>query len=502
MTVLSIDPRTGHPRGPGLEESGAAAVAASVDRAGALFPTWSGRSRHERGRVLAAMAAALEHARTDLVAVADAETALGVTRLDGEISRTSHQLRFFAEVVADGGYLDAAVDHADPQATPPRPDLRRWRIPIGPVAVFGASNFPFAFSVLGGDTASALAAGCPVVVKAHHSHPETSLRTLEAVQPVLRDHGLDHLVQLVAGHAAGSELVRHPGIAAVGFTGSFQGGRALADLAASRANPIPFYGELGSLNPVIVTAPAALERAEPIGQGLAASATLGGGQFCTQPGLWFVPTGAAGDALVRAACAAMDSTPPQNLLNDSILEAYAVGVRERAAHPGVKVLVSPGTTPARAVGPGLIEVPVEGLGGPLVEECFGPVSVIARYAEDREAGRVLSTLPGALTVTLHHGEHEDVSRWIPLMTASAGRMVFNGFPTGVAVAWAMTHGGPWPATTAPTTSVGAGAIARFLRPVTYQDAPDHALPIELREGPLLIPTRIDGRLHLPSGDPQ
>jgi NADP-dependent aldehyde dehydrogenase len=483
--VLSRDPRTGESRGQVAVEADAAAVDAAVRAAHATLDTLADRSK--RAALLRAAADAVESRAAELIAAADAETALGVPRLTGELARVAYQFRFFAGIVDDGAFLGVVIDPADPSAVPPRPELRRWKVPIGTVAVFAASNFPFAFSVPGGDTASALAAGCPVVVKAHPDHPQTSELVAETLRSAAEKAGLPADVLIVIhGYQAGMDLVRHPLISAVGFTGSIPGGRALFDLAAARPSPIPFYGELGSLNPVLVTERAAENRSDEIAAGLVTSYTLGQGQFCTKPGLVLVPAGPAGDALARSATEAASQTVPGALLDARMREHFLDGFAARAAASGVRTLAAAAAAPTddtpQAVRAGLLEVDAADLGGDLLEECFGPVTVLVRYRDGADAEAVLSRLGGNLTATLHAERDEpDAAAWLARLSRFAGRVIFGGWPTGVAVAPAMTHGGPYPATTSPTTSVGGTAIERWLRPVTFQTVPPDLLPPELSQ---------------------
>ncbi|HEU5158631.1 MAG TPA: aldehyde dehydrogenase (NADP(+)) [Streptosporangiaceae bacterium] len=505
--VISADPRTGAEVEQVATETSADEVAALCAAAAAAAPAYEALGRDGRAALLESVAAELDAAGDHIVALADRESALGTGRLTGELARTTFQLRFMAEVIRDGGYLDVAIDHADPGATPPRPDLRRTRVPLGPVAVFGASNFPLAFSVPGGDTASALAAGCPVVAKAHPAHPATSQACAEAIRRGLAAAPAGTFA-LVYGEGAGRALVTDPHIRAVGFTGSLRGGRALHDLAAARPEPIPFYGELGSLNPLVVTPGAAAARAAEIGRGAAESFTLGNGQFCTKPGLVFVPRGAAGERLVEALVAHAATVPIGPLLTPGIRAAYEAGVDRAAELPGVSVPARPDTgRPAVARGGAgepsadatVVRVPADRLGEALLDEVFGPFVVVADYADDDDLAAALGRLRPALTATVH-AEDDEAERTAPLvelLRRCSGRVVWNGYPTGVAVAWAMTHGGPYPASTsAAHTSVGAAAIQRWLRPVTYQSLPQPLLPPELREdNPLRVPRRVDGRLE-------
>ena len=458
----------------GVDDAAAAAAAAAR----------AATTREERAGWLEALAAALEADRDGLVGLAADETHLSPARLDGEVTRTAAQLRFFAGVAREGGYLEAVVESPDPSLVPPRPDLRRMLRPLGPVAVYTASNFPFAFSVLGDDTASALPAGCPVIVKAHPGHPELSRRTAALAQSVLPDGWFS----LVEGMDAGVALVTHPLVRAAGFTGSERGGRALFDLAAGRPDPIPFYGELGSINPVVVTRAAAEERAETIGAGLVGSFTRDAGQYCTKPGLVFVPDGGGVEDAVRSA---LGAAPASTQLTPGMSEAYEHGVAAFAARPDVEVLRA--AAPEGTSAPAVVLVPAAAfLADPaaFVAECFGPVTVLVRSGDD-DLPRLLDALEPSLTATIHRGADEDVTELATALTAVAGRLLFDGWPTGVAIGWAQHHGGSWPATTASIhTSVGATAIRRWLTPIAYQDAPQDVLPPELRDSnPLRIPRR-------------
>ncbi|MFE2509002.1 aldehyde dehydrogenase (NADP(+)) [Streptomyces naganishii] len=503
--VWSVDPRTGKQREQVAVEATAQEVDAAVRAAHAARGALADRA--VRAAFLRTAADRLEAARDQLVEAADAETALGPVRLTGELARTCYQLRAFADIVDEGAFLDVIIDHPDDTATPPVPDLRRYKVPLGVVAVYSASNFPFAFSVAGGDTASALGAGCPVVVKAHPDHPALS----ELVARVLRDaadeHGIPRgVVGLVHGFEAGLELIRHPLVAAAGFTGSVRGGRALFDAAAARPVPIPFHGELGSLNPVLVTEAAAAERAEAIGAGLAGSVTLGVGQFCVKPGLVLAPAGAAGDRLVKSLTDAVGDTRPGVLLDHRMRDNFVAGVAERAGLEDVESPVTPGADGEHTVSAGFLMVPArrlaaEGAHDLLLEECFGPVTVVARYEDESEATAVLSRLPGNLSATVHLSDAEAAgegrgAELLAELTPLAGRVLVNAWPTGVAVAPAQHHGGPYPATTSTSTSVGGTAIERWMRPVAYQNTPEALLPPELRDdNPLGLPRRFDGRLE-------
>lgn len=469
-----------------------------VAGAAAAAPIWAGSRASERAEWLRAAAGALDAATDELVLIADRETRLGQARLRGEVGRTSGQLRLFASVVEEGSYLELTLDDADPSATPPRPELRRLLVPVGPVAVFSASNFPFAFSVAGGDTASALAAGSPVVVKAHSGHPELSRRTAEIVAAALEAAGAPTgSLSLVEGREAGNALVQHPAIKAAGFTGSLSGGRALFDLASGRLDPIPFYGELGSVNPVVITTAAATSRGDELARGLVGSFTLGAGQFCTKPGVVFVPEGAGFEARVAALVPATAGGP---LLTDRITAAFPSGIEKLEADPSVEVLAR-GAADGDAAQPIVLTTDAAAVAErpeTLLEECFGPVTLLVRYSSEAELHAALRAVPGSLTATLHSEPGDEVAATLALLQARAGRVLFAGWPTGVAVTWSQQHGGPWPATTSLHTSVGATAIRRFLRPVAYQSAPQALLPEVLRDESLArLPHRRNGALVLP-----
>lgn len=500
--VVSIDPRTGEV----VEEVAQETTTEEVDRlcaaALAAAPGLEALGRDGRAALLCALADALDARREDVVAVADRETALGPTRLNGELTRTCYQLRLFAEVLDEGSYLEAAVDHAGDTPMGPRPDLRRMLVPIGPVAVFGASNFPLAFSVPGGDTASALAAGCPVIVKAHGSHPATSQLVFDIMAAAADKAGTPAgTLSLVHGVQAGADLVAHPAVRAVGFTGSVTGGRALLRIIEQRPDPVPFFGELSSLNPVVVTPRAAAERGSTIGTELVGSFTLGGGQFCTKPGLVFVPGGSDGDAVVEAMAEAVRGTNAPVLLNEGIAAAYGRIAGGLADAAGVEVLAR-GAQPAGdgfQAAPLLLATSAGALPQQVTEECFGPVSVVARYDGADELFAALDAMPSSLTATVLRGRGETE---LPLAVSEqlrprAGRLIYDAYPTGVAVSWAQHHGGPWPSTNSQHTSVGTTAIRRFLRPVTWQGAPADLLPPELHDDYRGIPRRVDGVLELP-----
>jgi NADP-dependent aldehyde dehydrogenase len=488
-----------------VQESDAAEVAATVEAAAQAFDAFAATTRTDRAALAEACADEIETAGDELIATAARETGFATAKLTGELTRAAYQFRFFAAVLRDGGYLEATIDHAGPTPMGARPDLRRLLVPLGPVAVFGASNFPFAFSVLGGDTASALAAGNPVVAKAHSSHPATSKLSYEVLRRAVRGQSApEGTVGIVYGFRAGVDLVRHPAVRAVGFTGSRSGGEALLAAVAERDEPIPFYGELSSLNPVVVTPAAAAERAAEIGAGFAGSVSVGAGQLCTKPGFLLVPQGADGDVLVAGVAEALGGADSFVLLNEGIHRSFTATTEEFRRRDDVTAVVG-----ARSPGPGfsaaaaVFEVDLDHLDDHLVQEVFGPVAVVVRYPGDQlldSVTRVLQAFPASLTTTLHVAADEDpgpIDELTRRSVAQSGRIVFNGYPTGVAVSWAQTHGGPWPATNSVHTSVGATAIRRFLRPVTFQDAPSFVLPRELRDEVREVPRRVDGQLQLP-----
>lgn len=479
--VTSIDARTGQVLDR-FDESTPEEVDSICAAAARAFPSLELLGRAGRARILRAMSEALEASAEAIIEIADRETALGTARLAGELARTRFQLEFFAHELDDGSYLETTVTRAHTSALGPQPDLRRMLVPIGPVAVFSASNFPLAFSVPGGDTASALAAGNPVVVKAHESHTATSILCWRILDEAATAAGAPAgTIALVHGRSAGVALVGHPAITAVGFTGSPGGGRALMRAIEQRDHPIPFFGELGSVNPLIVTAGGARDRADDIAAGLVASVTGSAGQLCTKPGLVLVPTGTEGDQLVAAVGRRMAEVPPQVLLNERILDDYRRGARMLSDHEGATLHAGgsdgPGQRSATAL---VVELGIDDLSADVLEEHFGPLAIIVRYPDLDSLRTLLAAVPGSLTATFH-GPADEVAPLADLMRHRAGRLVFDGFPTGVSVSAAQNHGGPWPSSNTTHTSVGSTAIRRFLRPVTWQNAQQHVLPIELRD---------------------
>jgi NADP-dependent aldehyde dehydrogenase len=464
-------------------------IATAAHRAAA---TWAAWPRSRRARTLRAVADRLESHAGDLVAIAMRESHLTEPRLRSELARTTFQLRLFADVVDEGDYLDVRIDHADahwPMGV--RPDLRRTRVPYGAVVVFAASNFPFAFSVAGGDTASALAAGCSVILKAHPGHPDLSAATGETVCAALADDGCpDGLFQVVYGDAAGRAALSHPLVKAGAFTGSITGGRALFDLAAARPEPIPFYAEMGSVNPVFVTPTADAGRGADVAAQLIDSFTLGAGQFCTKPGVVFAPE----SSNLLAALSQADLPAPAPMLNARIAHGYQLGLRALRGHDRVRAVAS-GTDPAA---PAVLVTDAAALRDDpetLLAECFGPAVLVVEYTAESQLLEVAEALPGQLTATLVADEDDSVvPELLRILGGKVGRLLWNQWPTGVSVTYAQQHGGPYPATTAPgTTSVGTAAIDRFTRPLTYQGFPSGLQPDEVRDDPG-VPARVDGRL--------
>ncbi|MFN3548119.1 MAG: aldehyde dehydrogenase (NADP(+)) [Mesorhizobium sp.] len=470
----------------------AAGTAAHVDRAAKAaeeaFWSYGYASRAERAAFLNAIADAIEARGPRITAIGSAETGLPTARLEGERGRTTGQLRLFASHIEKGDFLDRRHDAALPDRKPaPRPDIRMIQRPIGPVGVFGASNFPLAFSTAGGDTASALAAGCPVVVKGHPGHPGTAEIIAEAILEAIQTCGVHPGVfSLVQSNTreAGEALVRHPLIKAIGFTGSLKGGRALFDLACARPEPIPFFGELGSVNPMFLLPNAVAARGGEIAAGWAGSLTMGVGQFCTNPGLGVIVEGKDADAFEAAAAEAMAKVGAQTMLSDGIANAFQAGQCRVRDTDGVRELVAT-SIEGRNVGPWLYAVSGETfLANPaLAEEVFGPLGVLVRVRDEEEMMAVARGLEGQLTCSLHLDPTDMAlaAKLTPVLERKAGRLLANGFPTGVEVVDSMMHGGPYPASTnVSTTSVGTLAIRRFLRPVAYQNMPVELLPDDIR----------------------
>lgn len=475
----------------------------TVEKAAAAFPLYRKKSAAEKAAFLEAIALEIDNCGEELILVCMGETALPRARIEGEKARTVNQLKMFASLVREGSWVDARIETARPERAPvPKPDLRSMHIALGPVVVFGASNFPLAFSVAGGDTASALAAGCPVIVKVHPSHPATSAIIGRAVHDAVRRTGMpDGVFSLLfdSGIERGMQLVKHPLIKAVGFTGSFKGGKAIYDAAVSRPEPIPVYAEMGSTNPVFILPAAAREKGKTIAEAYAASVTVGVGQFCTNPGVLIYRR--EQDELRTSLRDAFEKTVGGIMLAPYIYNAYNAGVRQRLSVNGVEQLAKGNT--AAAGGENLATPMLLSASGQLLEdnpvlgeEVFGPAAVIVSAGTKDEMLAIAKKLPGQLTATVHGTEEElaEYRELLDILEQKAGRIVINGFPTGVEVCSAMVHGGPFPATTdSRTTSVGTAAIYRFARPVCYQNMPQALLPAELQdENPMAITRMIDG----------
>lgn len=493
MSITSYDPRTGA-AGGSVAETTPAELGAVLRRAGAAAPVFAATSPTERRTWLHAVADALEAHTDELAALADRETALGLPRLTGEVARAAAQLRFYGDVAAEGSYAGVTIDAAT--ATTPR--LVRVNRPIGPVAVFGASNFPFAFSVLGNDTGAALAAGCPVVAKAHPAHPELSARQAEIARLALAGAGApDGTFDVVVGHQPGVDLVQAPEVAAVAFTGSQAGGLALWRLANEREVVIPVFAEMGTVNPVVVTRDRAADMAA-VADGFVGSFTLGNGQFCTKPGLLLAPAGS--DAAAAVAAALRSQAPSPVMLTEAIAGSVADGIGELTAAGAELVTAVGGDGAGWSARAAVLAADVGSLkpGSRLLEECFGPVVLVVEYGSDDELRQVIEVLQGSLAATVVAGSADDAQApWLlETLSHKAGRVTVNDWPTGVAFTWAQQHGGPWPSTTAPAaTSVGAHGLDRFVRPVTFQSAEDSWLPPEARaDNPWRLPRRVDGRL--------
>ncbi|WP_369919845.1 aldehyde dehydrogenase (NADP(+)) [Marinomonas polaris] len=462
-------------------------VDAAVEAAEAAFEEFGYSTREDRAAFLNAIADEIDVLGDQITEVGVQETGLPAARLQGERGRTTGQLRLFAERILSGEYLDRRFDEALPDRAPlPRPDMYMVQRPIGPVAVFGASNFPLAFSTAGGDTAAALAAGCPVVVKGHSAHPGTGELVAQAVEAAIKrckmPAGVFSLIQ-GGNRQVGQALVQHPLIKAVGFTGSLAGGRALFDLCAARPEPIPFFGELGSVNPMFVMPEAVKNRAEELGKGWAGSLTMGAGQFCTNPGIAVMLDNADSKAMIAAASAALSEVAAQTMLTDGIADAYRSGVAA-IEKTGIQAVVRSADTEDRTARPNLFTVAGQAwLDHPtLHHEVFGPLGLVVLADSVEQMVELARHLEGQLTCTIHldEGDYAACQKLLPVLERKAGRLLANGFPTGVEVNDTMVHGGPYPASTNfGATSVGTLSIRRFLRPVCYQNIPKALLPKDL-----------------------
>jgi alpha-ketoglutaric semialdehyde dehydrogenase len=504
--MYATNPATGERVQPGFIPATAEEVELAARLASDGFDVYRHSSGKARGAFLRTIAAKIEAIAGDVIERAALETALPFARLQGETARTCAQLRLFAQVAEEGSWVNPRIDRADPERKPaPKPDVRSMLRPLGPVVVFGASNFPLAFSVAGGDTASALASGNTVIFKGHPAHPGTGELVGRAAVESVRECGLPEGVFSLlfdAGTGVGIELVKHPLVKAGGFTGSHGAGRALMDVAAGRPDPIPFYAEMGSTNPVFILPGALQERGENIAAGLHASFTLGAGQFCTKPGMVFLPAGSEAAAFAEKLRHLVVGSAPFHLLTKTIHSSYATAVNARKSDSTVK-LVAEGPQAAADAGfagtAALFETDAASfLRSDLDAEIFGPTTLVVRHSSREQVVAIARGLDGHLTATIH-GTEQDLREFadlIAILESKVGRLVFNGFPTGVEVTHAMVHGGPYPATSdGRSTSVGTQAIFRFTRLVCYQGFPDSALPDALKDGnPLGVWRMLDGEI--------
>jgi len=504
---FAVDPASGDKLDPAFYAATVGDVEKAAQLAAAAFSTYGRSTGRERGNFLRKIAANLEAMSEELIERAHRETALPKPRLQGETARTCGQLRLFAQVVEEGSWVNARIDRAEPERKPaPKPDIRSMLRPLGPVAVFGASNFPLAFSVAGGDTAAAFAAGNPVIVKAHPAHPGTSELAGGAIATSVRECGLpEGLFSLLfdGGTKVGVALVTHPLVKAVGFTGSRAAGRALMDLTSSRPEPIPFFAEMSSTNPVFILPGALRERSDAIASGLHSSFTLGAGQFCTKPGMVFVERGDTSKGFQQKLRELVNGQAGYHLLTAGIRSSYRSGITTRKNNADIKsVTLAPEPTAesTQSVGAALFEIEADAFlkNHGFEAEIFGPTTLIVETSHPEQMLRIAHRLEGHLTATVH-GTEKDLRQFadlIAVLETKVGRLIFNGFPTGVEVTHAMVHGGPYPATSdGRSTSVGSQAIFRFCRPVCYQGFPNDALPEELKDqNPLGIWRMIDGRM--------
>jgi len=503
-TFSAVNPATGETLEPAYVETTADEIDRAVQKAEDAFVTYRKTPGAEKADFLDRIADEILALGNTLIQRCIAETGLPEGRLHGERDRTVNQLRLFAELLREGSWVNARIDTALPDRQPvPRPDLRQMHIPIGPVGIFGASNFPLAFSVAGGDTASALAAGCSIVVKAHPAHPGTSERVGSAITRAAHATGMpEGVFGLIQGASVdvGMALVTHPLLKAVGFTGSYRGGKALFDAAVRRPEPIPVYAEMGSINPVFVLPGAAASQGEAIARGLAHSVTLGVGQFCTNPGVVVTLAADASERFVENTGALLAAVPAGTMLTGSIKQAYDAGLARMTSVPDVALVTAPSSEndPFKGNACMLRTKASTFLAHPdLSEEVFGPATLVVFGDDKAELLQVARHLEGHLTATVH-GTAEDLEAYadlLDILERKVGRLIVDGFPTGVEVSPAMHHGGPFPATTAPrTTSVGTAAITRFTRPICYQNVPAARLPGALQdENPLAIWRLVNGR---------
>ena len=504
----AINPATGATLEPDYFWSTTTDVDAAAQLAWKAFAEYSQWPAKRRADLLRRIAELLEANANTIVERGNLETALPVARLQGELARTCFQLRLYGEAFVNGISVGARIDHADPNRKPqPKPDVRSMLRPLGPVVVFSATNFPLAYSVAGGDTASALAAGCPVIVKPNQGHLGLSEIVAQLVLQAAKEKGApEGIFSMIygSGREVGIALVKHPLVKAVGFTGSRSGGRALMDAAAARPEPIPVYAEMASINPVFILPGALKSNAENLATGLHGSVTLGVGQFCTCPGLVFADQGGATETFLQKLESLMSTTPPGTMLTPDICASYQKGIEHFSSTAGVQRAASVAVSEKSGMhaGAALFVAGAETFlkeQHALMEEVFGPSTLLVQCSSRVQMIQAAKNLEGQLTATIH-GTPEELAanrELISILETKAGRLVFNGFPTGVEVCHAMTHGGPYPSTSeGRTTSVGTRAAERFLRPVSYQNFPDAALPDELKESnPLKIPRLVDGKLQ-------
>ena len=500
-----INPATGEFLPGFFQEATTDEVSQACELAAKAFSEYRKKSGVEKAKFLEQIAIEIEALGDELLTRAQAESGLPLARLTGERGRTTGQLRLFAEYLREGSWVDARIDTALPDRQPlPRPDLRQMLRPLGPVGVFGASNFPLAFSVAGGDTASALAAGCPVVVKGHPAHPGTSKLVGEAISRAVTVCGMPGgTFSIVQGRTVdvGMAIVNHPAIKAVGFTGSFRGGKALFDAAARRPEPIPVYAEMGSTNPVFFLPKILQEKGSALAQSYVGSVTLGVGQFCTNPGLAVVQQSPEADTFVQEAGNSITKSQPAAMLTQGIQRAFTEGIGKLTSTEGVQILGQATALESFAHGtPTLLTTSANALlaNPALAEEVFGPSSVVVEASSREQLLAVAQGLEGHLTATVYGTDDEllEYADLLEILEQKVGRLLINGFPTGVEVSHAMQHGGPYPATTdSRSTSVGTNAILRFARPVCYQNFPDALLPDELKvANPLHIWRLVDGKM--------
>ena len=503
--LYAWNPTTGEKLQPGFIPATAEEVEQAVQLAAEAFHSFSRTSGRERGAFLRKIASKIEAITPDIVERAGLETALPAGRLQSETARTCNQLRLFAQVAEEGSWVNARIDHAEPDRKPlPKPDIRSMLRPLGPVVVFGASNFPLAFSVAGGDTASALAGGNTVIVKAHAAHPGTSELVARAIQESVRECGLpEGVFSVLFGHGSdiGTTLMKHRLVRAGGFTGSRTAGRVLMDVAASRPEPIPFYAEMSSTNPVFILPGALRERGETIASGLHTSFTLGAGQFCTKPGMVFLEQGTDANKFCEKLKELVGGASPFHLLTKAIHSSYDLAVSKRKTDPAVTTVAEnrAPSTPGFCANSVVFETNADSfLGSNLEAEIFGPTTLLVRHTNRDQILSIARSLEGHLTATIHGTEQDlhDFADLIAILETKVGRLIFNGFPTGVEVTHAMVHGGPYPSTSdGRSTSVGTQAIFRFTRLVCYQGFPEGALPDELKDAnPLKIWRMVDGTM--------